>query len=79
MKNEIISLRRGGDLNSRNLPHGVGSQNLGLRNRTEGTQCNEVSPTRNRAPHLHVPNVVIMDEPTKDKIELNESLSILLR
>ena len=37
MKNEIIRLRRGDYLNSTNQLQGVGSLNMGFKNRIEGT------------------------------------------
>ena len=76
MQNEIIILRRGDDSNSRNPspPQGVGAPNLGFRNRSEGIQHIEPSLVPNRIPQLHVPNVVVMDEPIEEQIKLKENL-----
>lgn len=74
MKNEIIKLRRGDDLSSGNAPQGVGAPKLGFESKIDETQCNEISPTINIAPQPHVLNVVSMDEPVEDQMELDKNL-----
>ena len=61
-------------MSSRNPPWSGGPLNFGFRNRTEGAKWNEFSPTPNRFPPPHVPNVLIMDEPIEEQVELEENL-----
>ena len=62
MQNEIIRLRRGDDLSSRNSLQGGGAPNLRFISRTKEAHWSEVPPTPNRVPRSHDLNIVIMDE-----------------
>ena len=61
-------------MSSRNSPQGINAPNLGFRNRIEGVHMNEVYPNPNRVPQPHVLNALIMDEPIKEQVELENNL-----
>ena len=69
-------MRRGDDSNRINSPppQGAGMPNLAFRNRIEGNQHIESPPIPNRVPRLHVPNVMVIDKPFEEQMEMEESL-----